>query len=479
MFRRILCLNIILSVFLFTLSYADTTVFEKTFAIEHHHKLFSINNFHAADPGGGTLVIIKNQPGKAIKNGYIRLNGRYFHLKHFLKSKEQVLHKDITVKASNRLIVSFQGRLHSSLSVVIKRKGSPPPTVKISANPTSINAGEASALTWSSTNATTCSIDQGIGTVAVNGTQAVSPTQTTTYTITATGAGGTATESATVTVAGHISVTITSPTDGSSITGDSILVRGTVTNGLGKETGIVVYGKVIATVFNNEFVANNVPLTEVANTINVIAADSTGVSATKSVTINADREANHIRIKSYPGAGISPLEVTLNINGSFTINNPVFTYVGPGNVERIASTNPDEYKFRITAEGIYYITAEVTGPDNIVYQDTVSVTVLSLTQIDALFRSQWQNLTDALQRGDKTAALNLILPANRAKYQMMFDVLGDQLPAIVANYTGFNFESIYGTRAYYKLETTENGRGFLYQVVFIQDQNGLWCIEEF
>jgi hypothetical protein len=122
---------------------------------------------------------------------------------------------------------------------------------------------------------------------------------------------------------------------------------------------------------------------------------------------------------------------------------------------------------------------EVTGPDNIVFQDTVSVTVLSFTQIDALFRSQWQYLTDALQRGDTAAALNLILPSKRAKYQIMFNALGDQLPAIVANYTGFNFESIYGTRAYYKLETTENGRGFLYHVVFIQDENGLWCIEEF
>ncbi len=62
----------------------------------------------------------------------------------------------------------------------------------------------------------------------------------------------------------------------------------------------------------------------------------------------------------------------------------------------------------------------------------MSVTVLSFTQIDALFRSQWQYLTDALQRGDTAAALNLILPSKRAKYQMMFNALGDQLPAIVA-----------------------------------------------
>jgi RHS repeat-associated protein len=76
----------------------------------------------------------------------------------------------------------------------------PPPTVTISANPASINAGASSALTWSSTNATSCSINQGIGTIATSGSKTVAPAQTTTYTITATGVGGTTTANVTVTV---------------------------------------------------------------------------------------------------------------------------------------------------------------------------------------------------------------------------------------------------------------------------------------
>ncbi len=82
-----------------------------------------------------------------------------------------------------------------------------PPTVSISANPISVAPNRSSTLTWSSTNATSCSIDQGIGTVAASGTKKVTVPATTTYTITAIGSGGTATASVTVTMASRPKLT--------------------------------------------------------------------------------------------------------------------------------------------------------------------------------------------------------------------------------------------------------------------------------
>ncbi len=72
----------------------------------------------------------------------------------------------------------------------------------LSATPTTIDGGSSSTLAWTaSTNATSCSIDQGIGTVScAGGATSVSPTATTTYTLTATGPGGSNTSTATVTV---------------------------------------------------------------------------------------------------------------------------------------------------------------------------------------------------------------------------------------------------------------------------------------
>jgi beta-glucanase (GH16 family) len=76
------------------------------------------------------------------------------------------------------------------------------PTLSISASPTSITSGQSSTITWSSTNATSCTASNGwTGTKAVSSSQVVTPTVTTTYTLTCTSAGGsTATQSTTVTV---------------------------------------------------------------------------------------------------------------------------------------------------------------------------------------------------------------------------------------------------------------------------------------
>jgi hypothetical protein len=79
----------------------------------------------------------------------------------------------------------------------------PPPTVNLSANPTTIASGGSSTLTWSSSNATSCSATSPSGWTAsttTSGSQAVSPTSTTTYTITCTGAGGSSSANSTVTV---------------------------------------------------------------------------------------------------------------------------------------------------------------------------------------------------------------------------------------------------------------------------------------
>jgi peptidoglycan-associated lipoprotein len=75
----------------------------------------------------------------------------------------------------------------------------PAPTASLSANPNSVDKGQATTLTWQTTNATDVSID-GIGPVETSGSRAVTPTDSTTYRLTAKGAGGTQDATARVTV---------------------------------------------------------------------------------------------------------------------------------------------------------------------------------------------------------------------------------------------------------------------------------------
>ena len=76
------------------------------------------------------------------------------------------------------------------------------PSCTLTANPDSIGSGDSSALTWTSANATSISIDNGVGPVTpvAGGTTSVSPTSDTTYTATATGPGGNGTCAASVAV---------------------------------------------------------------------------------------------------------------------------------------------------------------------------------------------------------------------------------------------------------------------------------------
>lgn len=72
------------------------------------------------------------------------------------------------------------------------------PTATFTRSPTSIVCGTSSTLSWSTTNATSISINQDVGTVSASGSTSVSPMKNTTYTLTATGPGGTVTKSLTV-----------------------------------------------------------------------------------------------------------------------------------------------------------------------------------------------------------------------------------------------------------------------------------------
>lgn len=88
-----------------------------------------------------------------------------------------------------------------SVTVHVVDEPEPEPTVEITADPTTIEEGDSSELSWNSENATSCTASNGwTGSKALDGTEEVSPTATTTYAIECTGPGGTAQDSVTITV---------------------------------------------------------------------------------------------------------------------------------------------------------------------------------------------------------------------------------------------------------------------------------------
>jgi hypothetical protein len=90
----------------------------------------------------------------------------------------------------------------------------PTPTISFSASPDDIATGQTSTLVWDTTNATSVTIDNGVGSQPVSGSVVVQPTLTTTYTLTANGPGGTASSQATVTVTNRPIISFIADPDG-------------------------------------------------------------------------------------------------------------------------------------------------------------------------------------------------------------------------------------------------------------------------
>ena len=126
------------------------------------------------------------------------------------------------------IAVNSYGSVTSLATVIVNPTAGAPVIVSFTATPNSITAGNSSALQWNITGATSASINQGIGTVPLSGTQSVSPTVTTTYTLTATNSSGSATASVMVIVrsATGLPVVLSFTSDPANITpGHSSLLR--------------------------------------------------------------------------------------------------------------------------------------------------------------------------------------------------------------------------------------------------------------
>lgn len=160
-----------------------------------------------------------------------------------------------------------------------------------------------------------------------------------------------------------------------------ITVNGNLTNNLGNEIGVNVNG-VVAVVQGNQFTANHVPMADGDNVITATMVDSEGNMAEASVSVFADLSGNFIRITADTNVGISPLETTLRVEGSFPFQDPYITYVGPGDVEFLASPNENEYNVRISDLGVCYFTAEVYY-EGVTYTDTVAVQIMDQVKGDA------------------------------------------------------------------------------------------------
>jgi len=185
------------------------------------------------------------------------------------------------------------------------------PTVTIAANPTSLVLGNSATLTWSSTNATSCTASGAwSGTEAVSGMQGVTPvaTGTSSYALTCTGSGGSITSTATVTVTAPPLPTVTIAANPASLVlGGSSILSWSSTNA----TACAASGAWSGT----EAVSGMQGVTPVATGTSSYALSCTGsggsVTGTATVTVTAP---------PLPTVTIAANPASLVLGGSSTLN---------------------------------------------------------------------------------------------------------------------------------------------------------------
>lgn len=245
----------------------------------------------------------------------------------------------------------------------------PAPTCSMTASPANIQQGQSSTLTWGSTNATSATINQGIGSVAVNGSRSISPQVSTTYTGTFSGAGGTVTCSATVTV----TTPPPAPTCSMSVNPNAILAGGSATltwnsdhtvsasidNGIGSVAldGSRTISPTHTTVYTGTFIAQN----------------GQHVTCTASLTVSPQPPP-----PPNPSCTLNVSPATVQSGGDVVIswttqNATVVSLTGFGTVE----LNGSRTDYNLTHNKTYTLTA-TGGPNRIAITCSKTVTVTNV-----------------------------------------------------------------------------------------------------
>jgi hypothetical protein len=277
-----------------------------------------------------------------------------------------------------------------------------------------------------------------------------------------------------------VRIEITLPANGATINKSSAIVQGKIYNQTG-EVGVVANG-VLAEVQGGDF-AVIVPLQIGQNMVTVTATRPNGLKGQASITISTETQEEMVGLTASPTSGI--LDQTGILNVTFEtqadIVNPVSSYSWDFNGDGIPEITGNQVTViaQYQHPGVYLPKVTVTDSENNTYEETTIVYVLSREEMDALLRSKWDGMKEALSHGNINEALNYFVKDSREEYREIFELLAPQLPALVSAMREINVVDIKGNSAEYYIKRFQKGVDISYFIYFMRDENGIWRISSF
>ena len=290
--------------------------------------------------------------------------------------------------------------------------------------------------------------------------------------------------SITVTVMEGIRIEITSPNNGSTVNRSTVLIEGKIYNQTG-EVGVNVNG-CLAQVQEGDF-AVIVPLQIGENNITATATRPDGIRGGASVTINTETQQESVRLIATPTTSILDQTGISNVTlkAEAYLGNPVSSYSWDFDGDGTAEVTGTETE--ITAQyqypRLYFPRVTVTDNQGTSYTETSIVHILSREEINALLKSKWQAMKEALFNKHIPKSLGYFIESSREIYQQAFNLIIDELPQIVSDMQDIEIIFLFDNTAKYRINRVHNIEGVLqtitYYIYFVRDLDGLWRIDRF
>ena len=209
------------------------------------------------------------------------------------------------------------------------------------------------------------------------------------------------------TVSTPVSVTVkaaqlafTTPVDGATLTGDSVLVTGSFQGEI--NSGVTVNGVVAVLDANNNFYAT-VPLAAGANILTATLTSFEGNVTTKTLTVTGDGVAPAIQINADQIEGLAPLTVNFSVEGAGITGGNIVA--GGGTVTSTFDNGKLIFTVIYPNPGTYPVTVTATNSQGNNVSKNFIIVVQDAARMDLMLKEVWDGMNNALIAGDKKTAM--------------------------------------------------------------------------
>lgn len=273
-------------------------------------------------------------------------------------------------------------------------------------------------------------------------------------------------------------IKITSPANGSTVTGPDVLVQGTMPAAFGPDVAVTVNGT-RALAGNGSFAAL-VRVDTTVTALTAVARDANGTALdddTVGIAVEQGPVEAAVHLHASPAVGLAPLSVELTLMSTVAVGQIALDQDGDGTVD-FQGTSLDGLRFTYGQPGVYLATATVTNGTG-AQKASAIVQVYDRPSLEALLQAKWAAMKEALRRGDVEGALRFIMAGQRDRYRRAFELIASDLPQIDGILGAITFADSWAYEVTFTMPRTDAGVEKTFEVRFGVDTDGIWRVRAF